>query len=304
MTPNELDSEKQIYWVDLRQKSAFDRVHFFESGCLSWPSTQQRMNELPIPGSHLCLVGAASDLNQATAFLVERGYFIEDRVNFPSELAKQLYLDQHQNLPLPKVCSENGKCLNDLLIFDSPDETLLWSPSDIAGWISERKSTLFDTIVSPRVLDLGCGGGRDAVYLNRQGFDVTGVEHKPTVLAKAKALASYHAFDQRIRFHGCDLTHPSCLPLELNGSFDLVMGVRFLHRESFPRIRQLIKPGGLIAWQTFYAGCERLGSPRRQQFILQPEEMAKTFQDFEVYLDRIDRLKDGRPVQTFVAKKQ
>jgi SAM-dependent methyltransferase len=41
-----------------------------------------------------------------------------------------------------------------------------------------------------RILDAGCGGGRNLVYMLRNGFDVWGVDEDPTAIARVTELAS------------------------------------------------------------------------------------------------------------------
>jgi SAM-dependent methyltransferase len=41
-----------------------------------------------------------------------------------------------------------------------------------------------------RVLDVGCGGGRNLVYLLRHGFDAAGVDQDPDAVAHVRALAA------------------------------------------------------------------------------------------------------------------
>ena len=66
-----------------------------------------------------------------------------------------------------------------------------------------------------RMLDLACGRGRHSVFLNRMGFDVTGVDLSPESISDAKA----HEND-RLHFHVRDMR----LPFEL-GSFDYVLNL-------------------------------------------------------------------------------
>lgn len=55
---------------------------------------------------------------------------------------------------------------------------------------------LFDQLLKGRltsqmkVLDAGCGGGRNIVYLLRSGFDVFGVDQSPDSIAETRRLAS------------------------------------------------------------------------------------------------------------------
>lgn len=76
------------------------------------------------------------------------------------------------------------------------------APSYEEGWEAVYRSgpTIFDAgeplawVVSlaadggvrGRVLDAGCGGGHNALYLARRGYDVTGIDVSPTVIARAK----------------------------------------------------------------------------------------------------------------------
>jgi SAM-dependent methyltransferase len=41
-----------------------------------------------------------------------------------------------------------------------------------------------------RVLDVGCGGGRNLVYMLRHGFDVAGVDQDPGAVVQVRALAA------------------------------------------------------------------------------------------------------------------
>ena len=80
-----------------------------------------------------------------------------------------------------------------------------------------------------RVLDLGCGEGRDSVFFAGCGFDVTGVDIAQTGLDKAARLAverGVHA-----RWICADVTR--CV---LEGAFDLVYSCGVLHY--VPRARR------------------------------------------------------------------
>jgi tellurite methyltransferase len=55
---------------------------------------------------------------------------------------------------------------------------------------------LFDQILKgrfdrrPRVLDAGCGDGRNLVYFLRRGFECSGIDREPAAIARVRALAS------------------------------------------------------------------------------------------------------------------
>jgi hypothetical protein len=77
---------------------------------------------------------------------------------------------------------------------------------------------------------------------------------------------------------------------------------RYLHRPLFPWIKRLLKPGGIIIYQTFMQGCEKFGSPRNPNFLLKPGELREIFMGAEIWLDEVEELEDGRPVAAFIAK--
>jgi tellurite methyltransferase len=102
-----------------------------------------------------------------------------------------------------------------------------------------------------RVLDLGCGEGRDSVFFASRGFEVTGVEVSLAGLRKAERLARERGLEVRW-LHG-DMAHVS-----LDGAFDLVYSCGAIHyvprRERarlFPRLKALTLPGGYHACIVF-----------------------------------------------------
>ncbi len=77
-----------------------------------------------------------------------------------------------------------------------------------------------------RVLDAGCGGGRNLVYLLREGFDVHAVDEDPHAVASTRRMADsiVPAFDaQRIRAAAID-----DLPYA-DAAFDVVISSAVLH---------------------------------------------------------------------------
>jgi len=105
--------------------------------------------------------------------------------------------------------------------------------------------------VTDRVLDAGCGSGRNSYYLLTQGVDVNGVDANPSAIAGMRELAAEHG-----RPSGDD--HFRVEPLEAltfeSGLFDVVICSAVLH---FARddahfeamVRELwrvLRPGGLF----------------------------------------------------------
>jgi len=102
-----------------------------------------------------------------------------------------------------------------------------------------------------RVLDLGCGEGRDSVFFASCGFEVTGVDVSLAGLRKAERLARERGF--KVRWLHGDMAH-----LPFDGAFDLVYSCGAIHYVSrrerarlFPRLKALTLPGGYHACIVF-----------------------------------------------------
>src|SRR4030095_6265047 len=74
--------------------------------------------------------------------------------------------------------------------------TELTTGEDLRRQFGDIDIYLFDQILRgrfdsrPRVLDAGCGDGRNLVYLLQHGFECYGVDSQPTAIAVARQLAS------------------------------------------------------------------------------------------------------------------
>jgi tellurite methyltransferase len=102
-----------------------------------------------------------------------------------------------------------------------------------------------------RVLDLGCGEGRDSVYFAACGFDVTALDVSAHGLKKAERLASERAV--QVRWLCC-----SMLDVPVAGRFDLVYSCGSMHHvpkqarsRLYRRLKVLTRPGGINAHLVF-----------------------------------------------------
>lgn len=121
----------------------------------------------------------------------------------------------------------------------SPDESL-------AEWVR-------DGLVRPgRAVDLGCGHGRNAVFLASQGFSVEAVDYSQTAIEWARERVKETGATVRLR-------HESVFDLELEaGSYDLVYDSGCFHHLP-PHRRQpyvelvvdALKPGGWFGLTCF-----------------------------------------------------
>ncbi|VCU71234.1 putative S-adenosyl-L-methionine-dependent methyltransferase TehB [Pigmentiphaga humi] len=95
-----------------------------------------------------------------------------------------------------------------------------------------------------RVLDLGCGNGRNALYLAMQGFQVEAWDRDAERVDNARRIAQ--AEDLSIRFEQADLNHA-----RIPGTYDLILStvvLMFLQRATIPGLladmQRATAPGG------------------------------------------------------------
>ncbi|TXS15440.1 class I SAM-dependent methyltransferase [Streptomyces sp. ms191] len=133
---------------------------------------------------------------------------------------------------------------------DKPDENLV--------------AYLDHGLVTPRrVLDLGCGPGRNALHLASRGYEVDAVDLSHRAIAWAEERA--HEAGARIRFHRGDAFALAGGVLE--GPYDLIHDSGCFHhlpphrRISYLRlIGRLLAPGGHFSLTCFAAGAGGMGS--------------------------------------------
>lgn len=117
---------------------------------------------------------------------------------------------------------------------------LLWSSGPNAFVAAEVAS-----LPPGRALDLGCGEGRNAIWLAEQGWEATGVDFSPVALDRARSLADERGVE--VRWREADVVS---VELEESG-FKLVV-VAYLHLPweelggVLERASRAVGPGGVL----------------------------------------------------------
>jgi tellurite methyltransferase len=149
-----------------------------------------------------------------------------------------------------------------------------------------------------RVLDLGAGNGRNALFLAKQGFDVIAVDVSDVAI---NGLAGVHP-----------RLHPLCYDLDdydiPKEYFSLILNIRFLNRRLFPHICEGLIPGGLLIFETFIKTPEKDGSqPSCRDHLLLENELLHAFLAFKIHFyqeKKHHRHKEHAYMASLVAVKQ
>jgi SAM-dependent methyltransferase len=133
----------------------------------------------------------------------------------------------------------------------------------------------FAPLVRPggSALDLACGGGRHARFLAARGLRVDAVDRDREALAALGGAAGVTALQ-------ADLEGA---PWPYAGrAFDAIVVARYLHRPLFGAIEAALADGGVLLYETYMRGHERLGRPSRPEFLLEPGELLRAFPSLTV----------------------
>jgi tellurite methyltransferase len=148
-----------------------------------------------------------------------------------------------------------------------------------------------------RVLDVACGRGRHALLMASAGFDVTALDLDAAAIDRLRDTAG--RLKLLVQAEVVDLeTDP---PPSLGSSeYDVVLVFNYLHRALMPSIREAVKPGGLIYYETFTTKQAERGHPRNPDFLLKDGELAELVAPFTVVRSREGEF-DGRFIASVVA---
>jgi len=138
-----------------------------------------------------------------------------------------------------------------------PEAPLRMNPAELRAWIGDIDIYLFDQILrgripaGSRILDAGCGGGRNLVYFLRNGYDVSGIDASAAAIAGVRGLAGRLAPglpEENFRAEPVQQTSFA------DASFDVVLSIAVLHfaadEEQFGAMLRemwrLLRPGGIL----------------------------------------------------------
>ncbi|MCE9679361.1 class I SAM-dependent methyltransferase [Shewanella sp. AS1] len=129
---------------------------------------------------------------------------------------------------------------------------------------------IFQLSADTRVLDLACGSGRNGLWFAEYGAKVTFVD---------RDLSRLDAIPPNCYSLSFDLEAKHSLP-PFDAQFDIVIIFNYLHRPLFEPLKRLIRPGGLIVYETFLTEQANVGRPKNPDFLLHPGELMQVFDSF------------------------
>tara|TARA_R110000868_G_scaffold181796_3_gene422733 strand:- start:1086 stop:1649 length:564 start_codon:yes stop_codon:yes gene_type:complete len=145
--------------------------------------------------------------------------------------------------------------------FDRPADIAI-PPSD---WVMRFASLIKQ---GGTVLDVASGHGRHARALGCAGYSVVAVDVDVSGLEDLRGTVGFEIF-------AADL---ELAPWPFEGRlFDGIVVTNYLHRPHFPWLIAALADDGVLIFETFGMGNERLGRPRNPDFLLAPGELLDAF---------------------------
>ncbi len=157
-----------------------------------------------------------------------------------------------------------------------------------------------------RILDAGCGGGRNLEYFIKNGFDVYGMDRNPEAIEAVVGMGSLHGISEIDNHFKLAAIEDKCFPLE---SFDLVICNAVLHfadnQAHFGTMLrvcwQYLKPGGLFFCRlaTKIGIADRISPIRNGRYLL-PDGSVRYLTDLDEMLKYSEQLgaRQLEPIKT------
>lgn len=121
---------------------------------------------------------------------------------------------------------------------------------------------------SLRILDVGMGEGRNAVFLARKGHQVVGVDISPVAIQKAKQLAR----ESGVRIETVVSSMAKYNPGP--GSFDAIICYYYVDKEIHSKFMEWLRPGGILMYEAF---TKRQSRGRDSSYMLEDGEILSLF---------------------------
>ena len=130
-----------------------------------------------------------------------------------------------------------------------------------------------------KALDIACGVGRNTHFLAKKGFVVDAVDLSDYALSQVKDDKNIHKIEVDLDTYN----------LEKN-KYDLIVNINYLNRRLFPQIKEALKQGGVLVFETFIVAHGDFNQPKNQEFLLRCNELLHVFIGLEIiyYEERSD----------------
>jgi 2-polyprenyl-3-methyl-5-hydroxy-6-metoxy-1,4-benzoquinol methylase len=149
-----------------------------------------------------------------------------------------------------------------------------------------------------QVLDVAMGTGSNAVFLARKGFEVEGVDISTDAVNTALELAHQSGVDIKARIADLESNY-----VIQRNSYDVIICFKYLHRALIQQMKDGLRTGGLVVYETFIVDQARFGKPKKLDHLLRHNELLDLFREFRCLRYREGIFENRRAVASIIAEK-
>ncbi|MBM2831294.1 MAG: hypothetical protein HW414_346 [Dehalococcoidia bacterium] len=155
-----------------------------------------------------------------------------------------------------------------------------------------------DLLPLGRALDIAMGEGQNAIFLATHGFEVEGVDISTDAVASALKAAQQAGIS--IRATITDIERGYVIP---QNTYDVIVCFHYLQRSLIPQIKDGLKAGGVVVYETFIIDQVQFGRPRNPAHLLKHNELLDLFRDFRCLRYREGIVEGRKAIAGIVAQK-
>jgi len=149
-----------------------------------------------------------------------------------------------------------------------------------------------------RVLDVAMGSGRNAIYLAGMGFDVEGVDISSEAVNSALEWAKRVGVTIQAQVAGLEGGYNI-----RKSAYDVIICFNYLQRSLMPQIKDGVRKGGMVVYETYIVDQARFGKPKNPDYLLKHNELLDIFRDFCCLRYREGIVEGRKAVASIVAEK-
>lgn len=149
-----------------------------------------------------------------------------------------------------------------------------------------------------QVLDVAMGGGANAVYLARMGFEVEGVDISAQAVNTALELARKSDVNLKARLADLESNY-----LIRKSSCDVIICFKYLQRSLIQQMKDGLRTGGMVVYETFIVDQARFGKPKNPDHLLKHNELLDLFRDFRCLRYREGIFESRKAIASIIAEK-
>jgi len=88
------------------------------------------------------------------------------------------------------------------------------------------------------------------------------------------------------------------------GAYHVILCFNYLQRSLIPQIKEGLRVGGMVVYETFIVDQARFGKPKNPDYFLKHNELLEMFRDFRCLRYREGLVEKERAVASIIAEKE